>query len=181
MRFQPNRDYDSNDDIQTPLDLAQHLVAHFQPGGRILEPCCGDGNILCHLPADADWCEIKHSRNFFSWHESVDWIITNPPWSQIRCFLAHGFQIADNIVFLMTVNHAWTKARLRDMRNAGFGLREIHLVSTPHSFPQSGFQLGAVHYQRGHFGPLNLTYAAEMFGSDPLQMAARAGIEPATK
>ncbi len=46
MRSQPNRNYTSNDDIQTPLALARKLVAHFQPSGRFLEPCRGNGNFL---------------------------------------------------------------------------------------------------------------------------------------
>lgn len=65
--------------------------------------------------------------------------------------------VADNVVFLMTVNHAWTKARLRDVSEAGFGIRSIVLVPTPREFPQSGFQLGAVHYMRDWRGEIALT------------------------
>ena len=36
MRFQPNRDYVSNDDIQTPVELAERIVEYFKPTGRIL-------------------------------------------------------------------------------------------------------------------------------------------------
>ena len=162
MRYQPNRDYVSNDDIQTPRELARQLVAHFAPTGRILEPCAGDGHILDCLPPGTDWCELKRGHDFLEHQSHYDWIITNPPWSQIRAFLIHAFAFADNVVFLMTVNHAWTKARLRDMHAAGFGLREIYLFPTPLSFPQSGFQLGAVHYQRGHENHLNLTRANSM-------------------
>ena len=86
----------------------------------------------------------------------MDWIVTNPPWSQIRPFLIHAFKVADQVVFLMTVNHAWTKARLRIAKEQGFGLRTLLLVDTPESFPQSGFQLGAVHYQRGWGGSVNI-------------------------
>ena len=64
MRYQANRNYVSNDDIQTPLELAGQIVAYFGPTGRILEPCAGDGNFLAHLPG-ADWCEIKRAKDFF--------------------------------------------------------------------------------------------------------------------
>lgn len=156
MRSQPNRDYVSNDDVQTPDDLASRLVGHFRPSGRILEPCKGDGSFLRHLRG-ADWCEIKEGRDFFAWTESVDWIITNPPWSQIRRFLQHAMRIADHVVFLMTINHVWTKARLRDIRESRFALREICLVEMPDTFPQSGFQLGAVHVQRGWAGDIRFS------------------------
>lgn len=157
MRYQPNRDYVSNDDIQTPPELARLLVAHFEPRGRILEPCVGAGHILDCLPPGTAWCELKRGRDFLQYTTPCDWIITNPPWSQVRAFLIHSFILADNVVFLMTVNHVWTKARLREMKTAGFGLREILLLPTPPSFPPTGFQLGAIHYQRGHDGPLALS------------------------
>lgn len=148
MKSQPNRDYVSNDVVQTPVELAQRIVQHFQPQGRILEPCRGQGNFLRAMPG-AHWCEIREGRNFFDWHQPVDWIVTNPPWSEIRAFLRHSMTLADNIVFLMTVNHVWTKARIRDIQTAGFGLKEICLVEMPKNFPQSGFQLGAIHIKRG--------------------------------
>ncbi len=156
MRCQPNRNYVSDDVVQTPMEMAERLVHHFQPKGRILEPCCGSGHFLEFLPG-AEWCEIQQGRDFFDWDQPVDWIITNPPWSQIRPFLAHAMKHADHIVFLMTVNHAWTKARLRDVRENTFGIREIALLEMPASFPQSGFQLGAVYYQRGWQGSITLS------------------------
>jgi hypothetical protein len=76
-------------------------------------------------------------------------MLINPPWSQIRSFLQHAISLSDNVVFLLAINHVWTKARLRDIRAAGFGLREIVLVDTPARFLKSGFQMGAVHVVRG--------------------------------
>ncbi len=170
MHLQPNRDYISNDDIQTPPPLARRLVAHFRPVGRVLEPCRGEGHFLRVLraharqeharrrtPSSVAWCEIKAGRDFFAWGERVDWIITNPPWSAVRAFLQHAMSLSDHVVFLLTVNHIWTKARVRDIREAGFGLKEIVLVDMPANFPQSGFQLGAVHIARQWRGPITLT------------------------
>jgi hypothetical protein len=199
MRLQPNRDYISDDVVQTPPKLARQLVQHFKPSGYILEPCKGEGNFLRALRAHARgalsvkrsslwdgrtnarsnvrvrslnfylstfnrprasrvaWCEIKAGRNFFDWTERVDWIVTNPPWSQIRPFLQHAMRVADNVVFLLTINHVWTKARIRDVQEAGFGIREIVLVDMPATFPQSGFQLGAVHFRRGWRGEIRLS------------------------
>jgi hypothetical protein len=180
MRSQPNRDYLSDDVVQTPPALAKRLVNHFQPSGRMLEPCRGEGNFFRALRAYAgrssgtrpkvlvatprrkkrgnvEWCEISEGRDFYAWTESVDWVVTNPPWSQIRRFLQQSMSVANHVVFLMTINHVWTKARLRDIREAGFGLKEIVLVDMPRSFPQSGFQLGAVHFARGWKGPVAVT------------------------
>lgn len=155
MKHQPNRDYVSDDVVQTPPDLARRIVDHFKPSGHILEPCRGKGNFLQWMP-EASWCEISEGKDFMDWTEPVDWIVTNPPWSQIRGFLKHAMTVADDIVFLMTVNHVWTKARVRDIREAGFGIKEICLCEMPVEFPQSGFQLGAIHVSRGWKGDIRL-------------------------
>lgn len=103
MKSQPNRNYVSNDDINTPLWLAEELVRYFRPGGRVLEPCRGSGNIFRCLPVGAEWCEIKEGRDFLQWQGGhFDWVFTNPPWSQIRAFLQRSMSMADNVVFLMT-------------------------------------------------------------------------------
>jgi hypothetical protein len=65
--------------------------------------------------------------------------------------------LADNIVFLMTINHVWTKARIRDVYGSGFGIKEICLVEMPDTFPQSGFQLGAVHIAKGWSGAIRFS------------------------
>ena len=156
MKSQPNRDYVSNDVVQTPPELAERIVNHFKPTGRMLEPCKGQGNFLRHMPG-ADWCEISEDRDFFKWTTPVDWIVTNPPWSLIRGFLQHAMTVADDIVFLITVNHVWTKARIRDIYSSGYAIKEICLVEMPKEFPQSGFQLGAVHISKGWKGQVTLS------------------------
>lgn len=156
MKNQPNRDYVSNDVVMTPEDLAIKLIAHFNPLGKGLEPCRGTGNIYRNLPQICEWCEISEGKDFFDWVEHVDYIFTNPPWSQIRKFLLHSYEVADEIYMLFTINHLWTKARLTDMRKAGFGIKEICVFDTPKNFPQSGFQVGMVHLSRGYSGNIQL-------------------------
>ena len=156
MRYQPNRDYISNDEIQTPVELAERIVNHFKPTGRVLEPCRGEGNFIRFMPG-AKWCEIKEGKDFFAWNKKVDWVVTNPPWSQIRRFLQHAMICADHVVFLVTINHLWTKARIRDIGEFGFGIREICLLEMPKTFPQSGFQLGAIYLSRNWRDQITLT------------------------
>ena len=170
MKSQANRNYKSNDEVQTPINLAVGIMNHFKPTGKILEPCRGDGNFIeayetynliiqLENKEGIKWgyCEINENKDFFDWTEKVDWIITNPPWSQIRKFLQHSMELADNIVFLITINHLWTKARLRDIKEYGFGIKEIMLLDTPKEFPQMGFQLGVIHLQKNYKGDIRLS------------------------
>lgn len=140
MKYQPNSNYKSNDVVYTPEPLAKAIVNHFKPNGKVLEPCCGAGAFLKYLP-NADWCEIERGRDFFDLNGHYDWIVTNPPWSKIRDFLRHSMEVADNIVFLMTVNHAFTKARIRDVFAEGFSIREIALCDMPRSFRKADSSL----------------------------------------
>ena len=151
--MQPNRNYTSDDVVMTPIELAEKLVKHFNPQGKGLEPCCGTGNILKFLD-NADWCEISKGKDFFEYNSKVDYIFTNPPFSKIRKFLQHSMELADNVYFLCTINHLWTKARLRDIESAGFGVKEICIFDTPKNFPQTGFQLGMFYIQRGWNGDI---------------------------
>jgi len=144
-----------NDVVMTPEYLAKALIEHFKPKGKILEPCKGSGNFLKYLPSNSLWCEISEGKDFMEFDEKVDWIITNPPWSKIRPFIQKSLEVSDNIVFLTTIVHLWMKARLRDIHQAGFGIKEIVILDTPKDFPQSGFQLGAFYLQRGYSGSIS--------------------------
>jgi len=154
MKYLPNWEHKNKPKIITPLYLAEALVKHFNPYGKILEPCSGTGSFLKYLPKDTLWCEIERGIDFFDFNEKVDWIITNPPWNQVRQFLQHSLELADNICFLLCIIHLWTKARLRDIKSAGFGIKEILIFDTPEEFPQMGFQVGMFWLKRGYSGKI---------------------------
>lgn len=147
-----------NDRVWTPDDLALRIVSHFAPAGRILEPCKGQGSFVRAMPG-CDWCEIDEGRDFLAVEGRWDWIVTNPPWSQFRPFLAKSMQVADNVVFLALLNAFFMRARVADMRRAGFGIVEVLMLDTPPKpWPQTGFQLAAVHAKRGHAGTTLFSY-----------------------
>jgi len=154
----------------TPEYLAKALVNHFKPSGKILEPCKGTGNFLKAFEGYGQnvsilWCEISEGKNFFDFNEKVDWVITNPPWSQIRKFLQHSLEISKNICFLFTINHLWTKARIRDIKEAGFGIKEIVIFDTPDNFPQLGFQVGMIHLQAKYSGDIIFSDLSGLIGT----------------
>ena len=142
-----------NDRIMTPEYLAKEIVNHFKPSGKILEPCCGSGNFLKYM--DADWCEIDKGKDFMEATGHWDWIITNPPYSIYRAFMNKSMEVANNVVFLQLINATFYKARLRDMNNNNFKIKEIWCIDTPKEFPQFGFQMGCVHYKKDYKGKIN--------------------------
>lgn len=160
MKYQANRNYVSDDVVMTPRPLATMLVSALSPSGRILEPCAGDGAFVEALEPYAagrvGQCEAVDG-GFSWWTERVDWVVTNPPWSQFAAFLRHALEIADNVAMLATVNHWWTRRRVADVLGAGFGYKHLLLCDWPQGWPSSGFQLGMMHVSRGYVGPLAIT------------------------
>jgi hypothetical protein len=146
-----------NDCVMTPPDLARQIVGHFNPSGCILEPCMGDGSFYYSLQPFAlneqvDWCELSKGRDFLTTDfggKKYTYIVTNPPFSKFRAFLKKSMEVADNIIFLCTINHVFgLRARLKDIKDAGFYIRETLLCNTPKSWPQSGFQVGAIYLSK---------------------------------
>jgi hypothetical protein len=81
------------------------------------------------------WYVIWAGCDFFAWDQPIDRTVTNPPWSQVWRLLYHDMGLSDHVVFLLTNNHMWTEARLREIRTARFGLRKILLVDMPWALP----------------------------------------------
>ena len=157
-----------NDCVMTPPDLAEKIVEYFKPVTSFLEPCKGEGSFVNAAEKRAkrglityiDWCEITQGCDFLQYipPQKYEWIITNPPFSKFRAFLKKSMKVADNVVFLCTINHIFgLKARLRDIKDAGFYIREVLLCDTPESWPSSGFQVGAILLTK-HKGDCKISY-----------------------
>lgn len=158
-RLVPATNIAEADLVFTPRDLAKTIIDRLPLSGRVLDPCRGDGAFFDHYPAyvKALWCEIAEDRDFLRWQAPVNWIVTNPPWSKMRDFLRHAMTVSDNVVFLAALSHFTTKARVKDIRGAGFGVRSILLCPTPAGWPHSGFQIAAVWLEREWNGPTEIT------------------------
>lgn len=159
--FCPPKNTPEKDIVMTPEWLAKEIIEHFNPYGVILDPCRGEGAFYDNFPGNNnEWCELGEGVDFLTYNKKVDWIITNPPWSKMQQFLAHGMKVAENIVYLTTINHYTTKKRIRDMREHNFAIKEIYCVPTPKNpWPQLGFQLAAIHTQKGYSGGITMNYS----------------------
>lgn len=143
----------AGDRISTPAWVAADLVRHFSPTGTVLEPCRGDGAIYRLLPPGSLWCEITDGRDFFDLQTPVDWIVTNPPYSQTRNFMRHAFSLAGHVVLLVPARNVFSG--YGTVRSAiGYGaMRDIRWYGTGSKlgFPM-GNAIAAIHWQRGYRG-----------------------------
>ena len=134
----------------TPDWIAEDVVKFFQPTGRILDPCKGEGAFLRHMPG-ADWCEIKEGRDFFTWNEHVDWIISNPPNSIYTQWFQHSIEIADNIVYLIPIHKVFGSwGRLMSLKDWGW-IKHIRFHGKSRVYGYDvGFACGAIYFKKGH-------------------------------
>lgn len=141
-----------NDVVFTPDDLAKQICEMFPINGKVLEPCKGEGAFLKHLPNNTDWCEIAEGRNFYDYSEKVDWIVTNPPYSDYNRFLEHSFKLAENIILLVPVSKMFkSMGTISEILNYG-GIVELHILpSSKAGFP-FGFPAGVYYLKRGYTG-----------------------------
>lgn len=149
-----------NDVIFTPDELALAIVQHFQPSGRLLEPCRGQGAFCRAFERSGlknyDICEITEGIDFLKYDQQCDWIITNPPFSKISAFLEKAYKLnPQHIVFLMSASAIWMNGKLATMRKYGYHIAGIFEVESPYfrklnDWPQSGFVLSTIHITKGN-------------------------------
>ena len=103
---------DYSDVHYTKPEVAQAIVNHFSPSGIILEPFRGSGVFYRALPDNTLWCEIEDGRDFYDFNEQVDWIITNPTWSDLTNVMKHAFSVAENTVLLIPLSKLYSSCLL---------------------------------------------------------------------
>lgn len=125
----------SHDVHYTPRTVAKEIIDAFEgymkKGDVVLEPAAGDGAFLSQFPqfVKTDWCEISQGKDFFDYTSSVDWIITNPPYSLLTRWMNHCWSLSGHVVLLLPLEKVFASgARVRGWVNAGFGIHTIYCL-----------------------------------------------------
>ena len=153
----------ARDIVMTPLWFAKEIIDYFAPTGFVLDPSRGESRAFYdQYPPDVkrDWCEVREDKDFFKWHEPVDWIIGNTPWSghAFTAFLSHSLKLANDVALLIpSAMGLTTKKRIRIMHQFGHGLKEIVFYDWPKEWQQFAFTLTVHHWQRGWVGGTKMT------------------------
>ena len=153
------RNVNPKDVVFTPDNVAKTIVDLFNPSGVCLDPCRGEGAFYKYLPVGSLWCEIAEGKDFYSFSQKVDWIVSNPPYSEFDKWLFHSFEIADNIVYLIPVYKVWKNWNvMMSIKKWGGVKAAYYLPASRAGFP-FGFPAGAFHFQRGYTGAMEVFYA----------------------
>lgn len=147
-----------SDEHYTAKCIAEVVIKHFSPIGRCLEPFSGNDAFLQYMPSGTDWCEIQKGRDFFDYNDQVDWIVTNPPFSNMTKVFEHAFSLSDNCVFVIPISKYWSSAPRINASLAYGGLKEILHLGTGRDIGfDIGFPFAAMHFKRGYQGPIQQT------------------------
>ena len=158
---QPNRTgkATASDTVQTPVSIAKMIVSAFSPRGITLEPCRGSGNIYKELPEPKDWCEIRKGKDFFVYNKQVDWIITNPPFTNVEHFMRHAFKLADNVVFILPAHKPFASwERMKLIKNYG-GIVELILIKGQECNFPFRYPYGIFYFKKGYVDGIKIKAA----------------------
>ncbi len=141
------------DIVYTPDRVSKHIIDFLKPTGKCLDPCKGDGAFLKYMPKDSEYCEIKEGKDFLTYRGGVSWVIGNPPYSIFEEFLQKGFEIADNVSYLVPTNKIFQRQKIMNMINKYGGIKSIIIYGSGSliDFP-FGFSVGNFHFQKGYKG-----------------------------
>lgn len=150
--------FNPNDVWYTPDYIAKDIIEFFNPSGKILDPCKGEGAFLQYLP-NAEWCEIREGRDFFSYNEQVDWIIGNPPNSIYTEWFSHSIKLAHNIVYMIPIHKVFGSwGRLMSLRDWGW-IKHIRFHGQSRVYGYNvGFVCAAIHFQKGYTGDISHSF-----------------------
>ena len=162
----------------TPQWLADAITDAVAPSGVILEPCAGDGAFVRSLSryGTVGTCEAKLGEDFLFWTQKVDWVVTDLLWSVFRAFLSHALPLADHVVFFGDGQSLVDETAGTGREECGLSACIWWLLLTPwpeEFFPASGFQLGAMHLERGWHCPSTITHISAPRSVTPDMWRAR--------
>ena len=155
-KYRNRESYDTKDFYQTPYPITEVLAAQLvedgvSPDTPILDPCCGQGAILDVLRRDFPmaWGFDKffeyecEKRDFFEFTEPVELIVTNPPFLRATDFIIHSMKFAKTAWFMLPLDYATSRGRLRIFQNDEFYCSEMRVLSrSPVCLPEKKVDVG---------------------------------------
>lgn len=140
-----------NDVFFTPAELAIELIAKvpIKPGDELLDPFAGAGVWFDNYPEEnvKAWAEITRGVDFWSIEKRYDWLITNPPFSDLTKIFEKSCSISiKGFAYLLPLN-ALSYSRLEALQTMGFKVTSLSIFKNPKEWA-IGFQMCFVVWTR---------------------------------
>ena len=119
----------------TNEQMVKDLITITPLSGSVLDAGSGKNKVWYkNIPDNLEKyeCEIEDGVDFLDWNKKVDWVIGNPPFNIGWKFIDKMTEIAQKgIAVLGNINNfnQFTPKRLEAMKDKGFELQHIHVVS----------------------------------------------------
>jgi len=130
---------------QTPKELAKKLIECLPlvDGDKVLEPFKGEGAFYNNLPENVEkyWTEIEEGRDYKSFTDKVDWVISNPPFKlestegKVNAFweiLKYYTNIATKGIAFLGNDYCFstlTPKRMKELNEKGFYIHSYKICS----------------------------------------------------
>ena len=134
----------SNDEFYTPNSLAKKLIQEvpISKGSSILDPFYGLGAFFNNYPQNElnSWYELNLGSDFFKKNDTFDWIISNPPFSNLTKTIEHTLKVVKLGFAYIIPTYSLTANRLDLINKMGFYLSKMIIFENPKSWG-IGFQM----------------------------------------
>lgn len=142
---------ESNDEIYTPSALSKQFIEYMNISTQdtCLDPFYGTGSFFKNFNDNEDnsYCEINLGKDFFNYKINHDWLISNPPFSQLTKILDHTCRIAVKGFGYVLPAYSLTSSRIKNINLNGFYINKIIHFQNPKEWGL-GFQMLFVIFTR---------------------------------
>lgn len=127
-----NRDY-PKDVFYTPKTVVkEHLeliIEYSKDGDKWFDPFYGGGVYYESFPTEnKDFTEIAMGKDFFTYENKIDIIVSNPPYSMIDKVLEHSVKLNPKVISYFIGMGNLTTKRIKYMNDMGYGLAKLHMT-----------------------------------------------------
>lgn len=119
-----------NDVFITPSPLAKKQIDMIDTKGCWYDPFKGTGRYYNQFPKTGkqhEWAEIENGRDFFEMDVMCDVICSNPPYSMLDKVFKRCIELNPKVISLLLGLNNLTPRRIEWMRDAGYGLKKMHM------------------------------------------------------
>jgi len=133
-----------NDELYTPMSLSKQFIDNMDIAEEenCLDPFYGTGSFFNNFNDNNEnnFCEINLGKDFFNYKINHDWIISNPPFSQLSKILEHTCNLAVKGFGYVLPAYSLTAVRIKNINLKGFYIDKIIHFSNPKEW-RIGFQM----------------------------------------